>query len=139
MPYLKPLTKDDRERRPNKLMGIAPLAKRLREEAEEDEYKKGMEDEAKTEEEKKDTGMDVDGSEVKVKKEKKEDGAEVAGAGDAADAKDKKKAKGKRKTFSINGVIGQEAVKMRREAIKRRQEEYKKNAEKNCESTVVVV
>jgi U1 small nuclear ribonucleoprotein len=132
VPYLKPLTKDESERRPQKLGGIAELARRLRIEAEEEEYKKGLEEDVKESESK------GDGAEVK-----EEEGEKMI-VDEQGEVKDKKpdaktkgsaaKGKGKGKdVIKIDGVIGPEAAKMRREAMKARKEEYKKNAEKNCE------
>lgn len=122
--YLKPLVKDDADRGPAKMAGISDIVKRLRDEAEENEYKAGMEDKP-TEEE---------------GKPKDEDGVKEEGNGDAsmdvdvkAEEKEKPKKK-KRDPIAEAGVIGQEAVKMRREARKKRQEAYKKDLEENCES-----
>lgn len=44
VPYLKPLTRDEKVRGPNKLVGIAPLKQRLKEEADDDEIKQGLAD-----------------------------------------------------------------------------------------------
>ena len=74
--------------------------------------------------------MDVD---------EKEEGEEVDNL--LGDVKKDEKGKGKAKVvkaprkdkISEMGIVGQEAVKMRRELRKKRQEEYKKSLEKNCE------
>lgn len=44
VPYLKPLTRDEKVRGPNKLVGVAPLRQRLKEEADDDEIKQGLAD-----------------------------------------------------------------------------------------------
>jgi U1 small nuclear ribonucleoprotein len=142
-PFLKPLTKDESNRGPNRLQGCGPLVSRLREEAEEAELKQGMEDAPETKAEASTTNgtngtpavaqaekgdvKDADKMDVDVKEE-----------GDKAETSTKK-VKGKRgvpikkdKVWEM-GLVGQEAIKMRRELRKKRQEEYKKNLEKNCE------
>ncbi len=111
VPYLKPLVKDDSDRGPDRLTGISSIVKQLRTEAEEKEYKDGLEGkpteaESKAKEDDKPAeDMDVD---EKPKKPKKKDPVAAA------------------------GVIGQEAVKMRREARTKRQATYKKDAEASC-------
>lgn len=127
LPYLPPLTKDDSDRGPNKLSGIGSLVKRLRDEAEEAELKQGLEDKPAADDEVKKEAED--GADEKMAVD--EDG-EVKDGGAAKDVKGKGKAK-KSDAVTAAGVIGQEAVKMRRELRKKRQEEYKKGAEKDCE------
>lgn len=111
------MTKDESIRGPNRLQGISSIVQRLRAEAEDAEVNAGLEEakvEVKEETENgvKKEGMDVDeDGEVKVKTEKKI----------------------KVDPFKEQGIIGQEAVKMRRELRKKRQEEYKKSAENTCE------
>lgn len=125
-PYLKPLTKEPSIRGPDKLDGISSIVKRLREEAEEAEYQEGLEDKPKVkaeedgEDKKAETQqMDVDGEDGEVKEVLK---------------KEVPKGKGKKKDpIAAAGVIGQEAVKMRRELRKKRKEEYKTSSEKQCE------
>ena len=61
--------------------------------------------------------------------------AEAGALDDDAKAKAKGKAKGKltlKEKLAQQGIVGQEAIKMRREARKKRQEEYKKNLEATC-------
>ena len=121
-PFLKPLSKDERNRGPNRLSGTAPLAQRTREDAEDAEVKKGIAIEPVT-------LPEVNG--IKEDGEVKDDPMTE----DAVRGRKKKKGKEKRKDrIAELGVVGQEAVKMRRDARKVRQEEYKKNAEKDCES-----
>lgn len=109
--YLPPLSKDTSDRGPNKITGIAALVQRLRDEAEDDEVKQGFK-------ERKEEPMDTD---------KPEDG-QVDVKPDVEEDKKKKK-----DPIAELGVIGQEAVLMRREAKKKQQKEYKENLEKNCE------
>ncbi|CAK9785430.1 RNA-binding domain-containing protein [Cutaneotrichosporon oleaginosum] len=112
VPYLKPLAKDDRDRGPDRLAGISGVVKRLREEAEEKAYKDGLEGKPTEAEGKEETGdeaaakMDVD-----------------------------EKPKRKKDPIAAAGVIGQEAVKMRREARAKRQAAYKKDAEASWDPT----
>lgn len=112
--YLPPLSKDTSDRGPNKITGIAALVKQLRDQAEDDEVKQGLEE---RKEEPKEEPMDTD---------KPEDGqVDVKPEVDS----DKRK---KRDPIAEAGVIGQEAVMMRREAKKKQQKEYKENLEKTC-------
>lgn len=120
-PFLKPLTRDERIRGPNNLGGVAGLAKRIKEEAEDAEVKQGM-------------GMNPEKAldkqkEENVKMELKQDGEDGEVAEDSGKEKKKKTARDK---IAEMGIIGEEAVKMRKELRKKRQEEYKKNAESNC-------
>lgn len=125
LPYLKPLTKDTSDRGPDKLTGIAALVKRLRDEAEDAEYKQGLE------ETKKENGEDV---KPKTEQDEKmavdEDGAVKE---EREGSPSKTKSKKRKDPIAEKGVIGQEAVKMRRELRKEQKEEYKKNADKFCE------
>lgn len=166
-PFLKPLTKDEANRGPNKLAGVGTLVTRLKEEAEDAEVRQGMEVDDKP-------GPDSQSGSVSVtvptptpqtqaRKGKKAAsskqaqsstaaaaatstaggaGAEEDGevgevkddiSGESAKAKPPQKKK-KQDVVSEMGLVGQEAIKMRRELRKKRQEEYKKNAEKNCRS-----
>jgi U1 small nuclear ribonucleoprotein len=140
--YLKPLDRDPNPAgRPDRLTGIGSLVQRLRDEAEEDEYKKGMEDEVKEEskEEAKDGQDDKESKEEPAKEDADKDKdakMDVDEAGQVPEVKKepkKKDAKGKRKVIVPEGVIGEEAAKIRREAKKRSKEEYKKTAEGKCE------
>jgi U1 small nuclear ribonucleoprotein len=142
--FLKPLTKDEQNRGPDRLQGCGQLVKRIREEAEEAEYREGLADApSKTattvEETNGDAVKDVKAEKMEV--DEKEEGEEV----DNLLGEVKKDTKGKSKSkaravkparkdkISEMGIVGQEAVKMRRELRKKRQEEYKKSLEKNCE------
>ncbi|WWC70380.1 uncharacterized protein I206_104330 [Kwoniella pini CBS 10737] len=129
-PFLKPLSKDERVRGPNKLAGVAPLFHRLKEEADEEEIRLGMvetEQAAKSEQE----------SEIKAETSKRNGhgtngNAEEDGELNEKDQPITTKSKGKKKDIiAEKGIIGPEAVKMRNEMRKKRQEEYKKNIEKN--------
>ncbi|ODO09736.1 hypothetical protein I350_01952 [Cryptococcus amylolentus CBS 6273] len=122
-PFLKPLTRDERSRGPNKLSGVAHLAQRIKEEAEDAEVKLGMEvaEKEKAAQASEDVKPDV----ADAVKEEGEDG-EVK---EVVEESGKKRKKAKDKIAEM-GVIGEEAVKMRKELRKKRQEEYKKNAEK---------
>lgn len=150
-PFLKPLTKDEAVRGPNKLAGCGNLVKRIREEAEEAEYQEGLADKPVTKKEsngeaqaEKGEVVEADKMDVDVKEEPKDAGAEGSGY----KRKEKKEQvaqtkksrtitstgpKKKKDKIAELGVVGQEAIKMRRELRKKRQEEYKKNLEKNCE------
>lgn len=109
--YLPPMSKDTSDRGPDKISGIAALVQQLRTQAEDDEVKQGLE-------ERKEEPMDTD---------KPEDG-QVESKPDVDGDKKKKK-----DAIAEAGVIGQEAVMMRREAKKKQQKEYKENLEKTCE------
>lgn len=115
--YLPPMSKDTSDRGPNKISGIAALVKQLRDQAEDDEVKQGLEE---RKDEPKEEPMDTD---------KPEEG-QVESKPDVEDDKKKKK---KKDPIAEAGVIGQEAVMMRREAKKKQQKEYKENLEKTCE------
>jgi len=144
-PFLKPLTKDEKNRGPDRLQGCGQLVKRIREEAEEAEYREGLADAPKTataaEETNGDSANDVKAEKMEV--DEKEEGEEVDNL--LGEVKKNKNRKGKPKVvkpprkdkISELGVVGQEAVKMRKELRKKRQEEYKKNLEKNCESRML--
>jgi U1 small nuclear ribonucleoprotein len=78
VPYLKPLTRDEKVRGPNKLVGIAPLKQRLKEEADDDEIKQGLADQPITRAEGEAGTVDVgkggtSGEKKKVVPEKKEE------------------------------------------------------------------
>ena len=148
--FLKPLTKDESQRGPNKLEGCGQLVTRIREEAEEAELQEGLKDRPETKSERGETsGNDASGH-SKSKRAEPDEKMEVDGvangADDAAEAETsgKSKSKGKAKAkatpkrkldkIAEAGVVGQEAVKMRRELRVKRKEQYKKDLEKNCES-----
>ena len=124
VPYLKPLVKDDAKRGPNKLRGVGELVTRLRTEADEDEIKQGLKDEADLKKGKEDAGtkMELGGEEGELKEKELKAAAATSGV------------KGKKDPIKQAGVVGQEAVKMRRELRAKRKEEYKKNLEENCRS-----
>lgn len=157
LPYLKPLTKDEAVRGPDKLTGVAALAKRLREEAEDAEYKAGLQDDeapapgpgpgpASAPNDAADTSKSKTRSKSKTEtngvaaaeadeemgevKEEKENGDKAEGAKGKGEQKVKKK---KMDKIAEMGIVGQEARKMRLELRAKRKEEYKKNLEKNCE------
>lgn len=148
-PFLKPLTKDESNRGPNKLVGINTVVRQAREEAEDEQVKEGLTDRPATKSEgpAKPTAdkdkvvpgkanghgdrMEVDGEEVE------EGEMSTRSQQPKANGKGKEKAAGKgkkRDRVAEMGVVGQEAVKMRRELRKKRQEEYKKMIEANCTS-----
>jgi len=149
--FLKPLTKDEAVRGPNKLSGCGNLVKRIREEAEEAEYQEGLADKPVTKKEtngeaQADKGevFEADKMDVDVKEEPKD--AVVEGSSHKRKEKKEKVSQTKKaRTITSTGpkkrqdkiaelgVVGQEAIKMRRELRKKRQEEYKKNLEKNCQ------
>jgi len=122
VPYLKPLVKDDAKRGPNKLRGVGELVTRIRTEADEDEIKQGLKDEADLKQGKEDAGtkMELGGEEGELKEKELKAAAATSGV------------KGKKDPIKQAGVVGQEAVKMRRELRSKRKEEYKKNLEENC-------
>ena len=129
--FLKPLSKDERQRGPDRLVGCAHLAQRIHEEAEDAEVKQGMGDQPATIPE-----ANGDGEKGEVKDEAMgivEEGEEAQAEGKKKKKKGDKPKVPKKDKIAELGVVGQEARKMRREARKIRQEEYKKNAEKNCE------
>ncbi|WVF71589.1 hypothetical protein IAT40_006397 [Kwoniella sp. CBS 6097] len=134
-PFLKPLTKDERVRGPNKLQGVGELVTRLKEEAEDAEVRRGMDagDDQEQQEQSKPQTSTVDEQNV-LEGGSKLNGAEGEDGEVKPSAVDDKKAstKGKKKDIVKEmGLIGQEAIKMKRELRKKRQEEYKKNLEKN--------
>ena len=126
VPYLKPLVKDDAKRGPNKLRGVGELVKRIRTEADEDEIKQGLKDDADLAKGKETAGtkMELGGEEGELKEKE----LKVAAAG----------IKGKKDPIKLAGVVGQEAVKMKRELRTKRKEEYKKNLEENCKLNLAV-
>lgn len=127
--YLVPMDKDERVRGPDKLVGVGSLIKRIREEADDEEIRKGKEEDERVEVE---NGTASDA----VKAEPTNgDGAkmDVDEDGEVKDEK-KTKSKGKKKDeVALAGVIGPEAIKMRKDLRKKRQAEYKKSLEANCE------
>lgn len=153
LPYLKPLTKDDADRGPDALSGISQLVTRLKEQAEADEIKQGLDDAPVTKEELT-TAERAERAEKERERERRE-GAKRTGNGagkedvdmdgvkEEADGEKKKSGKGKakvqpkKKTDKIArlGVVGQEARKMRLEERKKRKETYKKEQEKTCKWT----
>lgn len=151
VPYLKPLTRDENVRGPNKLVGIAPLKQRLKDEADDDEIKQGLADKPVTRVEgaaegsgtgNKTNGKDADGDVEmgEVKEEVSEDkpvkaskSAPVEVAGKNKKGKERKLPKPKNDKISRLGVVGQEARKMRKEERVKRKEQYKKDSEANCE------
>lgn len=143
VPYLRPLVRDDSDRGPDRLTGIGGIVRRLRDEAEEKEYKDGMEGRPTAAEgEAKEDGVEakedgVDGEEKAGGGEKMEvdgEGEENADKGEKSAEKGQKKKLRKKDAVAAAGVIGQEAVKMRREARVKRQAAYKKDSEASCES-----
>lgn len=138
-PFLLPLTKDERDRGPNALKGVGDLVKRIREDAENEEVRRGMEERAATIAEANGTAMPIaeaeqdkvvgDGDKMDV--DVKVENGEVE-EGEAIKKKDKGK-KVRRDPIAEAGVVGQEARKMRKELRKKRQEQYKKDSEENCE------
>lgn len=127
VPYLKPLVKDDARRGPNNITGVGVLVTRLRTEADEDEIKQGLRDDAA------------------VANGNQPEGTKMEPNGEESELKEKELAKtktvtgGKKKDpIKEAGVVGQEAVKMRRELRRKRKEEYKKSAEANCELRLAV-
>ncbi|OCF40467.1 U1 small nuclear ribonucleoprotein 70kDa [Kwoniella heveanensis CBS 569] len=132
-PFLKPLTKDERVRGPNKLQGVAELVTRLREEAEDAEVRQGMDAGDDQQQQDKPQTSTADEENV-LEGGSKLNGAEGEDGEVKPQASDEKKAvtKGKKRDIVKEmGLIGQEAIKMKRELRKKRQEEYKKNLEKN--------
>jgi U1 small nuclear ribonucleoprotein len=151
LPYLKPLTKDQAVRGPDKLTGVAALAKRLREEAEDAEYKAGLQDDeapapgpgpasapndaadtskTKTKTKTKSNGVVAVEADEEMGEVEKENGDKAEGAKSKGEQKVKKR---KMDKIAEMGIVGQEARKMRLELRAKRKEEYKKNLEKNCE------
>lgn len=130
VPYLKPLVKDDAKRGPNKMTGVGPLITRLRTEADEEEIQQGMRDEAAA----------ANGEQSEGTKMEKTDPVEAEAKAqetnkESATTQPPPRAAGSKKKDPIKeaGIVGQEAVKMRREARRKRQEEYKKTSEANCQ------
>ena len=121
VPYLKPLVKDDAKRGPNKIRGVGELVTRIRAEADEDEIKQGLKDDADLAKGKEEAGtkMEPNGEEGELKEKELK---AATGVG-----------KSKKDPIKLAGVVGQEAVKMKRELRAKRKEEYKKNLEENCE------
>jgi U1 small nuclear ribonucleoprotein len=142
-PFLKPLSRDESVRGPNRQRGVATLLQKIKDEAEEAEIKGGLADvpvtngdaetgtvEVKDEEAKKevDERIQVDGEEDGEVEEKEKEKVTKGKGKKVAVVKKVRKDK-----ISELGVVGQEAVKMRRELKKQQQEQYKKDSEKNCE------
>lgn len=142
------MTKDEAVRGPNRLGGIGALVRTIKEQAEDDEVKQGMQPgpQETALEGRAPAAAPAEPAVKEAKPEKDAEGdVEMNGAGAAAaDGEDgevpeggpskpkttveKKKRKDK---IAELGVIGQEAVKMRRELRAKRKEEYKKSLEKN--------
>ena len=148
VPYLKPLTKDESVRGPNRIGGISTLVHSIREQAVDDEVKQGMQPGVQETALEGRTPVPAASAEPTVKEAKPEKDTEGdvemngAEAGNGEDGEvpeggpskpkttvEKKKRKDK---IAELGIIGQEAVKMRRELRAKRKEEYKKSLEKNC-------
>lgn len=127
--YLKPLTKDERDRGPNKLGGVGSLIKRIREEADDEEIRRGKEEDDKRDGEPSTTAATAAAVKTEPVNGNKMD---VDEDGEVKDIKKSKQKPKKKDPVAEAGVVGQEAVKMRRELRKKRQEEYKKNLESNC-------
>lgn len=147
VPYLRPLTKDDADRGPNKLGGVGSLVTRLKEEADAEEIKKGLDDTVVTQSETSAQAQAVkdqvasNGDAGAVKQENDTAGSAAAPEAAAAGSSKAKNSKGKARKdvkpkrldkIAKLGVVGQEARKMRVEERKKRQEKYKKDQEKNC-------
>jgi U1 small nuclear ribonucleoprotein len=131
-PFLKPLSRDESHRGANRQRGVANLLRQIREDAEEAEIKGGLADQPTTS-----TSEKVEPEEPVVKEENKgKDVMEVDG--EDGEVKEKKKTKAKvvkpmkKDKISEMGVVGQEAIKMRRELRAKRREQYKKDLEKSC-------
>lgn len=147
-PFLKPLTKDQANRGPNKLGGINTVVRQAREDAEDAQVKEGLTDRPATKSEgpsvanaEKDKVVDgrTNGHEEPMEVDPSIEEGEMSTSASAARAavngkgREKPAAKTKKRDkFSELGVVGQEAIKLRREARKKRQEEYKKMLEANC-------
>ena len=147
VPYLRPLTKDDADRGPNKIVGVGSLVTRLKEEADAEEIKKGLDDTVVTQSEtsaqaqavKDQVASNGDAGAVKQENGAADSAAapEAAAAGSSKAKNSKGKARKDVKPKRLDkiaklGVVGQEARKMRLEERKKRQEKYKKDQEKNC-------
>ena len=153
--FLKPLSKDERQRGPNRLQGCGRLVTRIREEAEEAELQEGLKERPETKSERRETDQNEIATRSKSKRAEPEDRMEVDGVanGDIGEAeaetsgkskskgKEKARSKPKRKLDKIAeaGVVGQEAVKMRRELREKRKEQYKKDLEKDCELRTLLI
>ncbi|EIW70793.1 hypothetical protein TREMEDRAFT_73567 [Tremella mesenterica DSM 1558] len=120
-PFLKPLSRDESKRGPDRLAGVGSLVQRIREQAEDEEVKKGMQpvEEGAAED------VEMNGGEDE---QIKEDSSKVDGKGKG---KVRKEIKRKKDKISEMGVVGQEAIKMRRELRAKRKEQYKKDSEAN--------
>ena len=144
-PFLKPLTRDEINRGPNRIAGCGELVQRIREEAEEAELQEGLGDRPETKSER--IGINGVGETKKTKEdpaaneETGADGMDVdrPETNGTSDAKGKGKAKPKpvrkqrKDKFSEMGIVGQEAVVLRRQERVKRKEQYKKDLEKNCQ------
>lgn len=142
VPYLKPLVKDDAKRGPNKLSGVGRLVTRIRTEADEEEIQQGLKDDANVTNGKQPEGtkMEPEGQEAEIKTANANaievDGNEDGQVKETVKVQPKTTVGGgnkKKDPIRDAGVVGQEAVKMRREARRKRQEEYKKHADETCE------
>jgi U1 small nuclear ribonucleoprotein len=138
VPYLRPLTKDDADRGPDKLRGVGALVTRLKEEADAEEIKKGMDDSVVTQSEtsaqpqasKDAVAVNGDGD---VDMEAKQNGDAAASSSTGNKSKKRKQVKPKKMDkIAKLGVVGQEARVMRAEERAKRKEQYKKDQEKNC-------
>lgn len=148
VPYLRPLTKDDAERGPDRLAGVATLVTRLKDEADAEEIKKGLDDSVVTATE---TSSQAQAAKDKVESagadgngdvdmDTKAESVAEASSSSKKDKKEKARTETKPKRMdkiAKLGVVGQEARKMRAEERVKRQEKYKKDLEKNCTSAII--
>ena len=119
------MSKDESVRGPDKLGSITPLVSRIREEAEDAEVQGGMTDRPETAvEAKAETNGDAPAEEEVPKDDEPMEEGEAP--------KEPPKTKKRKDKIAEMGIVGQEAIIMRRSERKKRQEEYKKNLEKNC-------
>lgn len=149
-PFLKPLTKDDSIRGPNKLVGVGELVKRIREEAEDAEVRQGLKpDTAPGTAEAPNDPDTVNGNGAAkngdaVEKQKIDangdiEMGEVQDEGVKAGPPVSEKSKGKQRKvdkIAAMGIVGQEARKMRKAEREKRKEQYKKDLEANCKSSI---
>jgi U1 small nuclear ribonucleoprotein len=128
VPYLKPVSRDERVRGPDKLTGVAALLAKIKEEAEEAELRQGLE-EKKAEE-----ALVPAAAAAEDKPATTNGGGED---GEVVDGKEKEKEKPKTKKKKTMleelGLVGQAARDFKKEMKKKRQVEYKKDSEKSCE------
>lgn len=154
--FLRPLTKDEADRGPNRLRGCGELVSRLKEEAEEAELKEGLADAPATVKEEippptttattsaTANGASADAEKMDVDPTEDKEAGEVVDASTSKKEKSKSKGKGKARPerndkVAQMGLVGQEAIKMRKELRIKRQAEYKKALEKNCRSSLASV